>query len=61
MPFFRCVFIDEFGHTVFPADITADNFETAKRHALPRLRAMGAKSGRCNRIASDAAQGRDVT
>ena len=34
MPFFRCVFVDEFGHTVFPADITADNLETAKRHAF---------------------------
>jgi hypothetical protein len=29
MAFFRCVFVDEFGHTVFPADITADNLETA--------------------------------
>ena len=27
MPFFRCVFVDEFGHTGFPADITADNLE----------------------------------
>ena len=34
MPFFRCVFVDESGHTVFPADITADNLETAKRHAF---------------------------
>ena len=34
MPLFRCVFVDEFGHTVFPADITADNLETAKRHAF---------------------------
>jgi hypothetical protein len=39
MPFF----VDEFGHTVFPAGITADNLETAKRHALPRPRAMGAE------------------
>jgi hypothetical protein len=38
MPFFRCVFVDEFGHTVFPADITADNLETAKRHALSYLK-----------------------
>jgi hypothetical protein len=32
--FFRCVFVDEFGHTVFPANITADNLETAKRQAF---------------------------
>ena len=34
MPFFRRVFVDEFDHTIFPADITADNLETAKRHAF---------------------------
>ena len=34
MPFFRCVSVDEFGHTIFAADITADNRETAKRHAF---------------------------
>ena len=34
MAFFRCVFVDKSGHTVFPADITADNLETAKRHAF---------------------------
>ena len=46
MPFFRCVFVDEFGHTVFPADITADNLETAKRHAYlkPRIGCQTAAS-----------------
>jgi hypothetical protein len=34
MAFFRSVFVDEFGHTVFLADITADNLETAKRQAF---------------------------
>jgi hypothetical protein len=37
MPFFRCVFVDEFGHTVFPAGIT-DNLETAKRMRLSYLK-----------------------
>ena len=46
MAFFRCVFVDEFGHTVFPADITADNLETAKRHAYlkPRIGCQTAAS-----------------
>jgi hypothetical protein len=58
MPFFCCVFVDKSGHTAFPADITADNLETAKRmrlsylktphraasrHPMPRPRAMGAE------------------
>ncbi len=38
MPFFRCVFVDEFGHTVFPAGITAYNLETAKRMRLSYLK-----------------------
>jgi hypothetical protein len=34
MAFFRCVFVDKSDHTAFPANITADNLETAKRHAF---------------------------
>jgi hypothetical protein len=31
---FRCFFMDERGHIMFPAEITADNLEIAKRHAF---------------------------
>ncbi len=46
MPFFRCVFVDKSDHTAFPADITADNLETAKRHAYlkPRIGCQTAAS-----------------
>jgi hypothetical protein len=34
MPDFRCFFMDERGHILFPADITAADLEIAKRHAF---------------------------
>ena len=34
MPDFRCYFMDELDHIVFPAEITADDLEIAKRLAF---------------------------
>jgi hypothetical protein len=34
MPGFRCFFMDERDDIVFPAEITADDLEIAKRHAF---------------------------
>ena len=36
---FRCFFMDERGHILFPAELTADDLETAKRHAFSILEA----------------------
>jgi hypothetical protein len=34
MPYFRCFFMDGRDHILFPAEITADDLEGAKRHAF---------------------------
>jgi hypothetical protein len=35
---YRCYFVDERGHILFPADISAGNLEAAKQHGFAILR-----------------------
>jgi hypothetical protein len=44
MPDFRCDMLDKCGHTLFPAEIVADDLEEAIRHASDILRTSNQSS-----------------
>ena len=46
MPDFRCDMLDEFGHTLFPAEIVAQDLEAAIRHATDILHMSNHSSSR---------------